>query len=245
MRTKVLLVPLVALLAVAVLTGCDPSLPGASGPSTEASATPSPSASGAGGGGTTSPTDPATTPHHVGVSASYISIMNADNLAYEVIHPGVSTDGVPVLSAAFGFEPTVTHVAGHEEAVGATVYEWEGFQYRIPDDASSFPPYATWYVRVLTPAVRGIPIVTGATGGIQVGDPMSEAIAEQWAFLDVPADGTFPGFYQAQILSTSIDPVSVGEPAGSDLRMFVGVDGPTGGGGTIISIATPLANWGV
>jgi hypothetical protein len=239
MRTKVLLVPLVALLAGGVLTGCDPALPGRPSPSTPASADPTPS-----GGETTEPVDATTTPHHIGVSPIYISIFNADNLAYEVIHNGVSIEAVPVLTAAFGFEPTVSHVAGHTEAIGATVYDWSGFEYRIPDDATAFPPYSTWTVRVTTPAVNGIPIYTG-DGSIQVGDPMSDAVAQQVDFMDVPASGGFPGFYYAFLLPQAVDAASVGEAPGAALFMYVSVNGAAGGGGAITDFVSPIANWGV
>ena len=239
MRTKVLLVPLVALLAVGVLTGCDPAMPGAPSPSTPASADPTP-----GDGETIEPVDAETTAHHIGITASYIHIFNADDLAFESIHNGVSTDAVPVFTAAFGFEPTVSHVDGHTEAVGATVYDWSGFEFRIPDDATAFPPYSTWYVRVTTPAVNGIPIYTG-DGSIQVGDPMSDAVAQQVDFMDVPASGGFPGFYYAYLLPQGVDAASVGEDPGAELFMYVSVNGPAGGGGAISDFVSPIANWGV
>lgn len=235
MRTKALLVPLVALLAVGVLTGCAPPTPDPLSPSTPASATPSPSSE------TIEPVVTDTVAHHVAVTSTHIHIFNADNLAFESIHNGVSTDAVPVFTAAFGFEPTVSHVDGDAHSVGATVYDWSGFAFSIPDPAT-YIQYTTWYVRVSTAAVNGIPIYTGTD--IQVGDPMADAVAQQTGFTGAPADGAFPGFYSAQLLPQAVDPVSVGEDAGSDLFVYVSVDGPAGGGGTITAFVSPIANWG-
>lgn len=233
MRAKVLLVPLAALLAVGVLTGCDPAglpIPTPT-PSVSEEATPSAEA-----------VDDETTTHSIRVSTTSIDILDADGVAVVSIIDGMTTDAVPLLTAAFGFEPTVSHVDGGDESVGATVHEWDGFQFRIPDNATFFPPYSTWYVNVSTAAVGGVAISTG--DGIQVGDPMSDAVAQQSGFQDYPASGDFAGFYEAQLLAVAVDPASVGEPGG-DLKKYVGVYGPAGGGGAITGFAGPSANWGV
>ncbi len=99
-------------------------------------------------------------------------------------------------------------------------------------------------MRVTTATVSGIPIYTG-DGTIQVGDPMSDAIAQQVDFMDVPASGGFPGFYYAFLAPVAVDPASVREDPGADLYMYVSVNGPAGGCGSITDFVSPTANWGV
>lgn len=228
MRKTALIVPLVALLALSVLTGCDPATPG--GPpsaTTPVSAEPSPSEE---------PVDVVTTAHHIRISTALIGIMDETDTAYEAIHDGVTADvAVPLLTAAFGTEPTITHHEAGMESGARTDYDWGGFSLLVPDDPTRFPPYSTWIVDVSAASVGGIPIYTGSSD-IQVGDPLADAIAEQTGFMEYGAN------YQSQLLSVSVDPASVGE-AGGDLQIFVAVYGTAGG--AITGFTSPTPNWGV
>lgn len=230
MRTKTLLVALTAVLALGALTACDPAglpVPTPAGPTETSEPAPS-----------DEPETPVTTAHHIRVSATLIGIMDESDIAYEAIHDGVTAEvAVPLLKTAFGFDPTITTDAGGMESGATTTYTWGGFELIVPENPASFPPYNTWIARVNTAAVAGIPIYAGTA--IQVGDPMSEAIAEEFEHMD------WGGPYVAHLNRNDVDPASVGEAAGSELYVFLGVYGDAGAGGDVTSIVSHQPNWGV
>ena len=123
------------------------------------------------------------------------------------------------------------------ESGATTTYDWSGFEFIVPDDPTSFPPYNTWIASVRTAAVGGIPVYAGTA--IQVGDPMAEAIAEEFEHMD------WAGTYQAQLNRVTIDPASVGEPSLVDLYVFLGVYGEGGASGNVTSFVSHQPNWGV
>lgn len=233
MRTKVLLVPLVALLAVGALTACDPAglpVPGPS-PTVSTAADPQPS-----------PSDEAPSDQveitRVLVLTESVSLGDDSGFGAESFtYADSAGDAVNVLKIAFGPSPIITDHAGGVESGAYRSYDWGGFELREAVGTPAFPPYTPLTVVVTAGSIGGVNIFGGADT-VQVGGPMSAAVAAE------TGHGAWTDFYQAMLDPRHIDPASVGEPGG-DLQIFVAVYGPPGGGGTVTHFVSPTPNWGV
>lgn len=229
MRSTHLILPAVLLtLALSACggTGGDPA-PTASALPTE-SATPEPTPTGSGGGGEP---DPSTLAASVLVATNYVLVTAADGsqLATFTMYEPAST-AVAALTAALGGSPVVSHREGGLETAPATVYDFSGLA--VVDGDGSTIMNTDFHIEITTAAFGDVPIFTYFD--LQVGDPMSEAIAAS------SGDPGFPDY--TYVGSIPIDPVSVGESPDWDLAIQVGVEGS---GGTISRIVAPVPNWGV
>lgn len=234
MRTTALVVP-AALAMLLALTACGPEAGPTESPTPEETPTsePTPSAT---------PTDPVAEedrPDRISIDTTVFVIGGPDDEsieAFDYFRP--AADAVAALTAAFGAEPVVTEEEGGLETAPYTSYDWGGFTLNDPEGAGHAPAYPDFWVRVTAPDVDGIPILTHVA--IQVGTPMEDVIAVQDGFSDFA-----PHSYLSWIFAQPVDPADVGEAPGSDLWIFVAVQGPGGGGGTVQEIVAPSVNFGV
>jgi hypothetical protein len=223
----------VTVAAVLALAGC---VPASRSATPEPTATPT-VATTSSPGPTAEPTaEPTDRPDRIGIDTAVFVIGGPDDpevAVFEYFQPAAAA--IAALTEAFGEPPVVTEHPGGLETAPSTEYDWGGFTLTDPDGVGEAPLRPDFWVRATAPTAHGIPII--AHVALQVGTPMAEAIAVQDGSTDAGS-----GVSVAWIFAQSIDPAEVGEPAGTEISIFVAVRGPAGG--TITEIVAPASNAG-
>ncbi len=146
-------------------------------------------------------------------------------------------DAVNILKTAFGPDPVITDTAAGMETPAHRSYDWGGFELQEMIGEPSFPPYSRLVVLVSVASLDGVSIY-GGSEAVQVGGPMSAAVAIEGGH------GDWPGMYQSWVQAVVVDAASVGEAPSPDLRKFVAVYGPSATD-VVTGFTSPTANWGV
>ena len=146
-------------------------------------------------------------------------------------------DAVNILKTAFGPDPVITETAAGMETPAHRSYDWGGFELQEMIGEPGFPPYSRLVVLVSVASLDGVAIY-GGSEAVQVGGPMSAAVAIEGGH------GDWPGMYQSWVQAVVVDAASVGEAPSPDLRKFVAVYGPSATD-VVTGFTSPTANWGV
>lgn len=168
-RTRLLLVA--AMLSSLILTGCVPTVPGATPtvvPSTTPTATPVPDA-------------PET---RVVITTLSVDVYSDDALTDSWPHADHDPVEITALADYFGLEPAVTRESGPGEGSDSTfeIQSWPGFEIRYI--VSEYGP-KNFFITVTAASVGGVEI--NASGGAQVGDDLQALAAS-----DPTATSTVP-----------------------------------------------------
>lgn len=235
MRTTAASVPLLALLALA-LVGCGPT-PGDPpvSPPLSSPTTPAPT-----GGGDDEdpeePVDPLTTVTRILITAD--DVFFGDEVAWAVDGFYYTDDPELVrgkLTRVFGAEPTVIADPGSLETPPAQIYDWGGFRLGVPETDRPRGYYTSLWVNASSATVHGVQVHT--VHDIRVGTPLADALPYSSATMD------WDGGTGLELDPKPVSAEEIGEDPVTwiDLNVHVSAWAP---GDVITELTAPARNFG-